>query len=140
LSEDDREFITPESVSMVTQLGTAPRKAANLDFDMRLLSIIESSDKVPDTFHPRFYARVRYRVTVKKERFWFVVQDEMLHLPISINGRGRADILRAENAKHGIPVQPETVPDKPNILDRLTDNEKVHDYERWKERQEMGLE
>jgi len=137
---DDREIIDRQPISMVPQLGTGPRKAANLEFDMRILSVIRSSDRLPDTFHPLFYSRVRYRVVIKRERFWTVVQDEMLHLPISIDGGGRNDQIRAENALKGLPVQIERAPEKPSILDRLKDNEKVQDYERWKDRQEMGLE
>ena len=126
--------------TLVPQLGSSPKFVNDFEYDMRILSIIESSDKLPDTFHARFYARVRYRVVILRERFWTVVQDEMLHLPISVNGRGRNDQIRGENALKGLPVQIERPPERPSVLDRITDRDKVRDYNEWKDRQDLGLE
>jgi len=65
--------------------------------------------------------------------------DNYLMLVNSINGQGRNDQIRAENALKGIPVQIEMPPEKPSALDRIFDRDKVREFEAWKDRQELGI-
>jgi len=125
---------------MAQQLGSNPRVIANGSWDMRLLSDIRSSDRLPDQLKPMLYAGVRSRVVDNGESFWSAYYDEYLHLLNSIDGGGKDYILRAENARNGIPVQITPPPERPSLADRLLDREKVQEYERWKERRELGLE
>ena len=139
MSDHERRSKAPIS-TMVPQLGSSPKMMAKGNWDMRLLSYITSPENIPPSFKPLLYALVRRDVVENDISFWDSLTENYLVLINSIEGRGRNDQLKAENALKGIPIQIERPPEKPNILDRLTDNEKVHDYERWKEREALGLE
>jgi hypothetical protein len=49
-------------------------------------------------------------------------------------------MIRIDQVQHGMPVQPELPPERPNLADRILGSDKVQEYERWKERKELGLE
>ena len=141
MSEDyDSETQENSMISMVPQLGTSPTIQDQQEWDMRLLSYIVSPEKIPSSFKPVLYALVRRDVVLRKKRFWESLVDNYLVLVNSIDGRGRNDQIRAENALKGLSVPIETPPEKPNILDRLMDADKVRKYEEWAERKELGLE
>ena len=126
--------------SMVPQLGTNPKIQARGEWDERKLSYIVPPEKVPSSYRPKLYYLLRRDVVVLRKRLWEALADNDLTLPNSIEGRGRNDQIRAENALKGLPVHIETPPERPGILDRLMDQDKVADYERWKERKDLGLE
>ena len=113
---------------------------ANAEWDMRLLSNIMPPEKILSSFKPVLYALVRRDVVLRKKRFWDSLADNYLMLVNSIEGRGRNDQIRAENALKGLSVPIEAPPEKPGILDRLMDADKVRKYEEWAERKELGLE
>ena len=137
MSENDRE---DQITSMVPQLGTSPNMMAGNQWDMRILSYIVAPEKIPSSFKPVLYAATRRDVVIRKKRFWDSMLDNYLHLVISVDGRGRNDQIRAENALKGIPVQIHTPPEKPGILERLFDKDSVDRFERWKEKEELGVE
>lgn len=101
----------PEVVAttLAPQLGSNATHLGKGDFDMRKLSVIDQKDI------PLFlYAKIRS----KKSKTWGVVYDEMLNLPVSVNGRGRKDIIRMEGvSKGGLPDYPQEV-EKPGWLGR----------------------
>jgi len=137
---DSETRVKPAITTMVPQLGTSPRIMANAEWDMRLLSNIMSPEKIPPSFKPVLYALVRRDVVLRKKRFWDSLADNYLMLVNSIDGRGRNDQIRAENALKGLSVPIEPPPEKPSILDRVMDSDKVREYERYQERKELGLE
>ena len=139
---DKYETVTQENsmVSMIPQLGTSPKIQDQQEWDMRLLSYIVSPEKIPESFKPILYALVRRDVVLRKKRFWDSLADNYLVLVNSIDGRGRNDQIRGENALKGLSVPIEAPPEKPGILDRIMDRDNVREYELWKERREAGLE
>lgn len=125
-------------VTMVPQLGTSPRKMSLGEWDERKLSYVVAPEKVPSSYRPKMYYLLRRDVVIRRVRFWEALADNDLTLPNSIEGRGRNDQIRAEQALKGIPVHIETPPERPNILDKFFDSQKVADYERYQELKEMG--
>ena len=135
----EREETTGQVVTMVPQLGTDPTVMASGHWDMRLLSYIVNPDKIPTSFRPVLYTLVRRDVVINKKRFWDALADNYLVLVNSIEGRGRNDQIRAENALKGLSVPIEQAPTAPSLLQRLTGADEVREYENYKERQEAGL-
>jgi len=137
---DSETRVKPAVSTMVPQLGTSPRIMANAEWDMRLLSYIVSPEKMPSSFKSILYFLVVRDIVERDKSYLDALVDNYLILVNSIDGRGRNDQIRAENALKGLSVPIETPPEKPNILDRLMDGDKVREYEQWKERKELGLE
>ncbi len=136
----EREETTGQVVTMVPQLGTDPTVMASGHWDMRLLSYIVNPDKIPTSFRPILYTLVRRDVVIKKKRFWDALADNYLVLVNSIEGRGRNDQIKAENALKGLSVPIEQAPPSPSLLQKLTGADEVREYENYKERQAAGLE
>ena len=126
--------------TMVPQLGTNPQIMARSEWDTRLLSYIVNPEKIPSSFKPVLYALTRRDVVINRKRFWEAITDNYLVLVNSIEGRGQNNIIRGENAMKGLPVHIEAPPEKPSRLDRIFDAEKVREYERYRERKELGIE
>lgn len=137
----DHETRTKEQITtMVPQLGTSPRIMANGEWDMRLLSYIVAPEKIPSSFKPILYALVRDDVVSRRKRFWASLADNYLMLVNSIDGRGRNDQIKGENALKGLPVHIESPPPKPSWSDHIADRDKVREYKEWEDRRELGLE
>lgn len=132
--------VKPSVSTMVPQLGTSPRIMANAEWDMRLLSYIVAPEKMPSSFKSVLYFLVVRDIVENDKSYLDALVDNYLVLVNSIDGRGRNDQIRAENALKGLSVPIETPPEKPGFLDRWMDADKVREYERWKERKELGLE
>ncbi len=139
MSKEQKKDETPQA-SMVPQLGSAPKTLARGEFDERKLSYLVPPEKMPTSFKPIHYALTRRDVVIYKKRLWDAVCDNYLTLVDSIEGRGQNNIIRAENAMKGISVPLQEAPEKPGILKRIFDKEAVEDYERYKERKDLGLE
>lgn len=125
--------------SVVHQLGTNPKIAARSEWDTRKLSYLVPPEKMPSSLRPLLYALCRRDVVIHRKRFWESITDNYLELVNSIEGRGQNNIIRAENALKGIPVNIENPPPTPGVLDKLFNKEKVAEFERYQERKEMGL-
>lgn len=123
--------------TMVPQLGTSPKIIAQGEWDMRILSYIVSPEKIPESFKPVLYTLTRRDVVEKGKRFWPSLADNYLTLLNSIDGRGRTDQLKAEQAMKGMPVNTDPAPQRPGFFDRLQQNERYREFEEWKERQEI---
>jgi len=135
----DRETESEGQItSMVPQLGTSPKIQAKGEWDERKLSYIVPPEKVPSSYRHKLYYLLRRDVVIRHKRLWEALADNDLTLPNSIEGRGRNDQIRAENALKGIPVHIETPPEKPGVLDRVFDKDKVAEYEKYKELKELG--
>lgn len=139
VSEEETRIKPPVS-TMVPQLGSSPRIMANAEWDMRLLSYIVTPEKMPSSFKSVLYFLVVRDIVEGGKSYLDSLVDNYLVLVNSIDGRGRNDQIRGENALKGLSVPIELPPEKPGVLDRLMDSEKVQEYERWKERKELGLE
>lgn len=117
----------PEVVaqSLAPQLGSTPQHLSKGDFDMRKLSVIGEKD-IP----PLIYAAIKKR----KNRTWAIIYDEFLNLPVSVNGRGRRDIIRMEGvSKAGLPEM-NNEDTKPGWLERNVTNRGE-----WKKRQQEEM-
>jgi len=101
----------PEVVAttLAPQLGSSSKHLAQGMCDMRLFSVIEAQD-VPFLI----YARIRS----KKNKTWGVIYEEYLHLPVSVAGRGRKDVIRMEGvSKGGLPEYPAEI-ERPSWVQR----------------------
>jgi hypothetical protein len=101
----------PEVVAttLAPQLGSDASHLSKGNFDMRKLSVINERD-IPLLI----YADLRG----KKNKVWGRIYESVLNLNVSINGRGRRDIIRMEGvSKGGLPdIQPEL--ERPGWLSR----------------------
>lgn len=142
MSVEERENVLPENVSLVRQFGTSPRYllANDNEYDYRILSYIVNPDRIPRSLKPILYAGVRHRVINNGDDFWEALYDELLHLLVSINGLGQINQIKGELAMKGMSVPTELPPERPGLLDRVTQSEKYREYQEYKERQELGLE
>ena len=134
---DSRRENEGQITTMVPQLGTSPNKMAQGEWDMRLLSYIVSPEKIPESFKPVLYILTRRDVVDNGKRFWPALADNYLNLLNSIDGRGRNDQIKAEQAMKGMPVNTDPAPQAPGVLDRIRQNDKYREFENWKERQEI---
>jgi len=130
----------PTPTSQVAQLGTEPKIAAKGEYDSIKLTYLVPSEKLPDQFKPILYRLTRRDVVVNRKRFDEALTDNYLRLLNAIYGRGQDNIIKAELALKGAHVPLGPPPEKPSILDRIMDRDKVREYERWEERKEIGLE
>lgn len=136
MSEYKEEDMEESESSVVSQLGTSTRKLAEGDIDMRLLTIIRDPTEVPTSLRPLLYVMTRNDVTVKGQPFWESLADNALHLFVGIDGRGRKDLLRAEQAKQGQAVSVESEIKEPGFIQKYITRRNWEDEERRK----LGLE
>jgi len=106
---------------------------------MRLLSNIMSPEKIPSSFKSVLYFLIVRDIVENDKSYLTALVDNYLMLVNSINGQGRNDQIRAENALKGLSVPIENPPEKPSALDRIFDRDKVREFEAWKDRQELGI-
>lgn len=126
--------------TMVPQLGSSPRMMAKGEWDMRLLSNIMSPEKMPSSFKSVLYFLVVRDIVENGKSYLDALVDNYLILVNSIDGRGRNDQIKAENALKGLSVPIETPPEKPSMMDRIIDQDKVREYQAWQDRKDSGLE
>lgn len=88
--------------------------------DMRRLSIISRED-----IGPLLYAKIKSR----KSTVWKTIYDEYLNLLVSVNGRGRRDIIRMEAVSRGGAADVESEIIRPGMIAR-----NVYDRN-WEDRQ-----
>jgi len=111
---------------LAEQLGTDPADLGKARFDMRRLTIIRNVD-----IGLLLYAKIKSR----KSRVWRTIYDEILNLKVSVDGRGRRDIIRMEAVSRGGAAAVESEITRPGLLARNI-------YDRgWEEKQrrEKGL-
>ena len=94
---------------LAAQLGTDLVDLGKARFDMRRLSIIQEAD-----VGLLLYAKIKSR----KSRVWKTIYEELLNLKVSINGRGRRDIIRMEAVSQGGTADVESEIIKPGALAR----------------------
>lgn len=105
---------------LAPQLGTDPLDLAKMRYDMRRLTIIQKSD-----IGLILYATIRQ----KKSRAWGTLLDVIANWGVSVDGRGRRDIIRMEAVSKGGPASVEAEITKPGLLARTI-------YDRnWEEKQ-----
>ncbi len=134
---DTNKVHNPIITSLAPQLGTAPKKLGRGEIDYRLLSYIVSPEKIPESFKPVLYMLTRRDVVTGKKRFWDALSDNYLTLLNSIDGRGIANILKAESVMKGMQVNTDPVPQEPGFFDKLQQNEKYQKFKDWEERKEI---
>ena len=111
---------------LAEQLGTDPADLGRARFDMRRLTVIRNAD-----IGLLLYAKIKSR----KSRVWKTIYDEILNLRVSIDGRGRRDIIRMEAVSRGGTAAVESEITRPGLLAR---NIYDRDWES-KQRREKGL-
>ena len=111
---------------LAEQLGTDPADLGKARFDMRRLTIIRNVD-----IGLLLYAKIKSR----KSRVWRTIYDEILNLKVSVDGRGRRDIIRMEAVSRGGAAAVESEITRPGILART-----IYDRD-WegRQRREKGL-
>ena len=136
----DEERREEKQISMVAPLGTNAIKEAEGDFEDAKFTYLVSSNKIPDQLKPLLYRMVRRDVVGNKMRFDESLTKNMILLLNAISGRGQELLLRGQLALSGGYAPPDNAPDKPSTVDKIFDRDKVREYEKWQERQELGLE
>lgn len=136
MSEYQEEDMEESESSVVSQLGSSTRVLADGDVDMRLLTIIRDPAEVPTSLRPLLYVLTRADVTVRRKSFWESLSDNALHLFVGVDGRGRNDLLRAEQAKQGQAVSVENEIRRPGWVER---NLVRRNWEQ-EEKERLGLE
>lgn len=138
MSEYKEEDMEESESSVVSQLGTSTRKLADGDIDMRLLTILRDPTEVPTSLRPLLYALTRADVTVHGKPFWESLVDNALHLFVGVDGRGRNDLLRAEQAKQGqaVSVESEIQNKRPGFIGQYITKRNWEEEERRK----LGVE
>jgi len=104
-------------VSLVEQLGTSPRQLAMGEVDWVKTSVLLDSGDLPDMFPSVSYLLTRYRLTGSQ---WALdTARSILDLTVAVRGRGRADLIRGEQARRSLPVEPEPRLVSPSLWQRL---------------------
>lgn len=137
---DYEEEVEEQTGSLVDQLGSDPKTLARLEIDQVKFTYLVGTDKLPNQFKTYLYFLIREAVV---EKGWSFDQSVNYYYPKLLNaigGRGQEILLKAEGAKQGVSMGSSVAPDKPGLVDRLLGRENVMEYERWKERKELGLE
>ena len=131
------EEVEEESISLVAQLGSGSKYLLKGKTDVRITTVLRSSEDNPDTLKSALYWLTYDDVVNKNIDFASSVIDNLLHLNIGINGRGRRDILRGEQVMKGGAVTVESEIKSPGWTDRLLRRDKVR---QWEEQQREQLE
>lgn len=106
--------------ALAPQLGTDINDLGRGRFDMRRLSVIRKTD-----IGLLLYAKIKAR----KSRVWKLIHEELLNLYVSVDGRGRRDIIRMEAVSRGGMASVESEIREPGLIGKyITDRN-------WKERQ-----
>ncbi len=106
--------------ALAPQLGTDPKDLARASFDMRRLTVIRRED-----IGLLIYAKIKSR----KSRVWGDIRNELLNLNVSVDGRGRRDIIRMEAVSRGGSAAVESEITRPGLFARNI-------YDRgWEEKQ-----
>ena len=134
MSEYQEEDLEESESSVISQLGTSTRKLADGDIDMRLLTILRDPTEVPTSLRPMLYVLTRADVTIHGKSFWESLADNALHLFVGVEGRGRNDLLRAEQAKQGqaVSVESEVQKARPGFVGQYVTNRNWEQEERKK--------
>jgi len=134
MSEYQEEDLEESESSVISQLGTSTRKLADGDIDMRLLTILRDPTEVPTSLRSMLYVLTRADVTIHGKSFWESLADNALHLFVGVEGRGRNDLLRAEQAKQGqaVSVESEVQKARPGFVGQYVTNRNWEQEERKK--------
>ena len=129
--EDETEKpVEGEGPSLVSQLGSSPGTLQNNEFDMPLLTVIMDSEEIPDTYRCTAYWLARSTINPRMPK---ILSDIQLKLNVAVRGRGRRDLLRAEQVRKGGQVNVESEIQKPGWVERnLTQRD-------WEEKQRKEL-
>jgi len=124
-------------ISLVDQLGTAPGMLQRGELDIVKTAVLLDAQDLPDMFHPIAYLLTRHRLS--GSRWCYETASTILQLSVAIRGRGRADLIRGEQAKRSISIEPEPKITSPSLYQRLRKAVKRRkSYE--EEMRELGLE
>jgi len=113
--------------TLAPQLGTDTIDLAKGRFDMRRLSVIDDNK-----IRPLLYGMMRAR----KSRVWGNLIGNFLNVRISLNGRGRRDIIRMEAVSKGGGANVDAEINKPNWAAR---NLYQRDWEK-QEKDRLGID
>ena len=116
------------------QLGSEPDYVIDDRIDYRILSVLTGSNEKPDTYFSTLYMAVYARLKEARRNGEHITLIEAanevnLRLPISIGGRGRKDLLYADQVDRGIGITPRYELPKPSRWDRVFRRDVVRAYE-----------
>lgn len=120
-----------EGPSLVSQLGSAPYILVDNEFDLPLLTVLQDSENIPDTMRVTAYWLARGRINPRMPK---ILSDIQLKLYVAVGGRGRRDLLRAEQVRKGGAVDVESEIQRPGWVERNITNRD------WEEKQRRELQ
>ena len=136
MSEYPEQDLEEESnISLATQLGSDAKTLGLGKIDMKILTVLEDKHKTPNTMKPALYWTTYVDVIFNGKNTAEALVDNLFKLNVSARGRGRRDLLRAEEVRKGGQANVESEIEKPGWIER---NITRRNWEQ-EEREKLGL-
>lgn len=135
MSEYPEQDVEEEGASLSEQLGTSGLILGKGRIDMRILTILTKRKNLPDTMKSTLYMLIKNDVVNNGKTFSEAANDNLLHLLVSVEGKGRRQLIQAEQVRKGGSVSFESEFERPGWLARNTWNRNWEE----KERERLGL-
>jgi len=120
--------------SLANQLGSDSKTLAKGGINMKILTVLTDPKNIPQGM--RSLVLLQSYADVFGDKAIGTLVDNYLDLLVSIRGRGRRDLLRAESVRKGGVVDLEPEIEKPGWLERNLWNRRWED----KEKERLGIE
>ena len=130
MSEYPEQDLEEEGASLSEQLGTSGIILGKGRIDMRILTILTSRKKLPDTMKSTLFMLIKNDVVNNGKTFSEAANDNLLHLLVSVEGKGRRQLIQAEQVRKGGSVSFESELERPNWLARNLWNRNWEERER----------
>ena len=135
MSEYPEQDLEEEGASLSEQLGTSGVILGKGRIDMRILTILTSRKKLPDTMKSTLFMLIKNDVVNNGKTFSEAANDNLLHLLVSVEGKGRRQLIQAEQVRKGGSVSFESELERPGYFARNLWNRNWEE----KERERLGL-
>lgn len=131
----EKDLEDEQASSLAQQLGTNAKILSDGLIDMRILTVLDDRKNLPNTMKNTLYWLVYKDIVHDDKNFAESVIENILSLNVSVRGRGRRDLLRAEAVRKGSDIDVTSEIQKPgwvqrNITRRNWENE---------EKEQLGL-
>ena len=136
MSEDypEQDLEDDASSSLASQLGTNAKLLAQGKINMKILTVLTDPKNIPRGM--RSVVLLQSYADVFEDKAIGTLVSNYLDLLVSIRGRGRRDLLRAESVRKGGVVDLEPEIEKPGWLERNLWNRTWEE----KEKERLGVE
>jgi len=136
MSEYPEQELEEEGVSLSEQLGSSGTILGKGRIDMRILTDLRNRNKLPNTLKPLLYGLIYNDVVNEDKDFWESAADNLMHLYVAVDGKGRRQLIQAEQVRKGGSVSFEGEIERPNWLARNVYNRNWEE----KEKEKLGIE